>query len=171
MGEQVSAISSTTCVVNAMADPLSIAASIAGLLAFTTKLTLTVSSAIGTTRNAPEQLLTLQRQLTALTAALASLNALLETSSRAFTPIQQLAVVLDGCSDILIKLDSITTKLGRERAQGGIVRLMNQAKWVLAVKDAEALLRSLEIYILAINITLNMVNWYAKYTLIEHVGA
>lgn len=151
-----------------MAEPISIAASIVGLISFGSKLTNTLHTYIDNVHSARMEIIETSRELESLCLVLRRLE-------KVYRPAEwdsDLKQVLDSCRRIFVELENVTGRAGVvERGDGGDVvgaggvaawtRRWKRMLWVLSeAKDVDRLKGHLEAHKATLNITLLVSQWY-----------
>jgi hypothetical protein len=142
-------------------DPLSIVSTVSALIITGTKVLLTVVSYVDTVRNVPAQVHALKNHLSALVVVLQQSQFVLGDSPDILRAVpaatsEELSLVLDGCMAILNELQALVLRFIEGSKGWQLARLGQRLQWAMKEKDVDALMKSLEMYKMTINLTLNL---------------
>lgn len=145
-----------------MADPLSVVASLGGLIMIGTRVSFVVSSFIESINSVPAQLKILSIELSTLVRVLTDLHSILHTSSEILDSVpglteSELSTVVSGCLAILVELQGLVHKY-TSMTDGKLARTWKQFQWFQKEKEIDALIKGLEMYKLTLTLTLNIAN-------------
>lgn len=144
-----------------MADPVSIAASIASLISVGTKTSIQLCQFIEDVRAAPSNIRDLSKELTDLCSILKRLQtAFSNTNSQGSKQHEELSAdfenVLDSCMDKFIQLQLLVKAHEIKDGDGALARKWKGWRWTFQEKEVMALKTQLEAHKATLNITLTM---------------
>jgi uncharacterized phage infection (PIP) family protein YhgE len=142
-----------------MADPLSMAAGIAGLLSLSLQLTKVISDYTITVSGASKAIGDLQDRLQALSQVLRQLNALLRTANvqgNSFDQSSVLCYAINACQE---KLHRLGERLDQVTSKNGLSRVINSLKWPFVDNENKELLRNLDGYIEIFHFSVTIDGW------------
>ncbi|RPB12429.1 hypothetical protein P167DRAFT_574486 [Morchella conica CCBAS932] len=140
-----------------MADPLSLAASVAGLIALASQLSTLVCDAISRARSASSDITSLGSELSALCVALANLQTAInldDLSNNPRFPRDDLSNVLNYIMKDFILLRSVVSKTIGDPAESVLTRWRKRVNWVFSKAEVEGLRTKLEAYKTTLLITI-----------------
>jgi hypothetical protein len=152
-----------------MADPLSVAASIIGILGAAAKITETVQPLISNTRNAPKLALQVYREVNSVRMVLASLETVLkdlgtpsaQTTARHIQVDYVVVLLTDGVL-LFSELDALLAPLkapdtGQSNPQ---MPLRQRALWATKKGDISVIIGQMQNFFAALSAMFNMFHWY-----------
>jgi hypothetical protein len=112
-------------------------------------------------RDAPAQVHALKNHLSVLVAVLQQSQTILNDSPDVLHAVpaatsEEPSLVLDGFMAILMELRALISRFIEGSKGWQLSRLGRRLQWVLREKDVDALMKSLEMYKMTINLTLNL---------------
>jgi len=140
-----------------MADPLSVAASITGLIALGSSIVQATSAYIAAVQNASARIQSVNLQISALMMVLNQLQSFSDDTHHGqeiFTN-ASFCDILDGCRVALIQVDSMIKPFCIPSG-GRVSRLNQRTQWVRKEKEMEYLLKNLEVHKLTLTLVLNV---------------
>lgn len=139
-------------------DPLSIAASVAGLVSLTLDASLTVGSYYKAAKDASKTVQEIQQELFLMHSVLQQLDDLLQSQqmkSNAFAQPSVLATAVTSCTQ---SVGDIYSKLQRPK-QDGLSRAKEALKWPFGEKDIQKRLEALRRYTSTFQFSLTVEGW------------
>lgn len=144
-----------------MADPLSMVASVAGVVALAASTARTLISLIQEMKDAPEEILHIRRDVQNLSAVLGSvheLSARHDLMSEDFTLVESLKEYLNLCQDSMQSIRAIIAPLvGKGNGRRSPIRMVG---WVMKKGEIRALRERLQEGKASLNITISALNGF-----------
>lgn len=142
-------------------DPLSIAASVAGLVSLGAEAIKIIGEYYTSAKNAPKDIRNIKTELESLSIILQRLELLLRSgktgsNSFSFDTSSVLATALISCES---KIREVTAKLERPK-DGSAARMWERLKWPFSEKEVQKLLETLQRYIHTFQFSLTVEGWY-----------
>ena len=138
-----------------MADPLSVASSVAGLLSLTIQLSQVLYTQIRTVKNAPKAAQELLDELESLRQVLTNLETFLKTQASKGHSFKQTSVLvnaINGCSD---KIKVVRHRLDKLVQSQGLAKLVQRGRWYYEQDEHQELITTLHRYLGLFQISLN----------------
>lgn len=145
-----------------MSDPLSLAASIAGIVAIALHVTNVVSDFIAVTRSAPKSIKSLGTELEILCTILTEVRTMAEACTPN-SPIMQSLVLGQILEGVRVDFDALSEILNNysPAPSGSVLRQgWKQVRWVFYEPEIADLRRSIEVYKSSLLLTLTFANRY-----------
>jgi hypothetical protein len=145
-------------------DPLSVAASVAGLLSVGGKLSGSLLSLITKCRDVPHLLQSLFQEITDTSAAICRLQIYVAGSCKVATSrasmilLQHIVTALTGCVTTFSDLQRIMNDLNMDPEMG----IFDQLKWVRYEKSIKSVVQRLQNQKLSLTLMLNIIQWYVN---------
>jgi hypothetical protein len=139
-------------------DPISLAASVAGILGLAGKLAITISGFVASAQSAPQLATHAVNEINSLVTIFAQLKglALQNSPARNFITVDQLVVVISGCVITLAELDKELEGL-EDRDN---MDVWERIKWVNREPTIKALVDRLGVHKSSLNLLLTTLLWY-----------
>jgi hypothetical protein len=145
-----------------MADPLSVAASVVGLLTAGAQITKVLTQVIDKARGAPEECRRIRNHVDDIRNVLAQLQLFVTGTSRALRSrtslilVDQVIVTLAACVTTFSELDTFAQGLHSEAEMGVLDRL----RWASKQKDINDVLHRLESHKSSLSLMITILTWY-----------
>jgi cell division control protein 24 len=148
-----------------MADPLSLAASVAGLLTISSQIAKFLCDAIPRARSAPSDIRSLSSELGALCEALANIETAVsqnDLSNHPRFPKDHLANVLDSIMKDFILLQTAISETVGNAAESVLTRWGKRVNWISREAEVEAFRNKLEAYKTTLFIVITTASLYVS---------
>jgi hypothetical protein len=145
-------------------DPLSVVASILGILGAATQVSASVSTLIEKSRRAPKNIRKVKDEVDTIRCVLHQLQALLLGSSRtnraraSLILVDQVVVTLSACVSTFSELDVIVGTLVSDEKLG----LMDRLRWATKANAIDECLRDLQTQKSSLTLMLTILTWYVS---------
>jgi hypothetical protein len=136
-----------------MADPLSIAASVAGLLTLAAQTTKLIASIVSDIKNRQAELISIGLEISSFYLVLHELERRLNETTNT-TSNERLDAVLAGCKRTLQSIQDLLTKIRDGPGKGGLRKIQGQLTYGSKMKSLEGLRALLDKYKATLNIAL-----------------
>lgn len=147
-----------------MSDPLSVAASIVGLISIGTKLIITLHKFHNNVRDAPTSASYLLSEMKTMTILLSSLQGLVQNTPedrKHVVMVEHLVVILMECVTTYSDLDGFVE--GAKSTFGDESSLISRSKWALREADVEKMLQRLQTQKTSLGLMLGIMQRYIKF--------
>lgn len=144
-----------------MMDPLSVSASITGLLSVAAKVTMLLVTLVNSAKGAPQLVQSVLTEVSDINACLGQLQAFLtgirstSRSRASLIMVEQVVVILAGCVSTFSELEAVTEKLKTDLP----VRALEKLKWARREGDISKILGRLQASKSSLNIILAVLTW------------
>jgi len=145
-------------------DPLSVVASIVGILGAATQVSASVSTLIEKSRKAPKNIRKVKDEVDTIRSVLHQLQALLLGSSRtnraraSLILVDQVVVTLSACVSTFSELDVIVGTLVSDEKLG----LMDRLRWATKASAIDECLKNLQTQKNSLTLMLTILTWYVS---------
>lgn len=144
-----------------MADPLSIAASVVGLITAAAQITQILSTVISQAKNAPKSCTQIVREVNDISSVLSQLQRFINGTSRASSSrtslilLEQIVATLGSCVITFSELDVFVESLSSDARMGVLERL----RWVSKADDVKDTLARLQNHKSSLTLMLTILTW------------
>lgn len=145
-----------------MADPLSTAASIVGLITAAAQVSGILANVINKARHAPDECRQIQAQVDDIRNVLGSLQVFIMGARRpsrsrtSLIMVDQVVVILAACVTTFSELDTFVTALESDVGMG----ILDRLRWVTKEKDIKSIFSRFESHQSSLTLVLIILTWY-----------
>ena len=139
-------------------DPLSVAASVAGLVSLTFEISQTVGHYYKAVKGAPKSIQKIQQELSLMGSTLQQLEDLLRGSHMSKSSFAQSSVLTTAVTSCIQTIEKISAKLAPAKADR-LSRTKEALKWPFSEKEVEKRLEALRRYTSTFQFSLNVEGW------------
>lgn len=139
-------------------DPLSVAASVAGLVALTLEVSRRVGSFYQAAKEAPNRIRDVQEELSLIHSVLQQLNSLLQSAEMKTSSFALSSVLTKPLTSCAGSVESISAKLQRPK-QGSLSRAKEAFRWPFNEKDIVQILETLRRHTSTFQFSLTIEGW------------
>lgn len=139
-------------------DPLSVAASVAGLASFTLELSTAITTYVKAVKDAPKSAQEIIQELTLTQAVLEKLDSFLKSQPlkhASFDPSSVLFVAITSCNDTI---RDVYDQL-QDAKQNGVLRVLEKLKWPFSEKETQKRLDALRRCVSTFQFSLTVEGW------------
>jgi hypothetical protein len=137
-------------------DPLSAAASVAGLLSLTIQVSQMLYEQVHTLKNAPRDATQLLDELEALRQVLTSLDQFLASRSSKGRSFKETSVLIDAIQGCKSQISVIKLRLEKFVGKQGLAQMIERGKWYYEHDEHQELIQTLHRYLSMFHISLNI---------------
>lgn len=144
-----------------MADPLSVAASVVGLLTAAAQITVTLTGIVQGVKNAPRECQQACAEIHDIQRILKQLQSFLlgiSTASRSRTSlilVEQVLVTLTSCVTTFSDVDTFVESLDADNNMG----LLDRLRWIRKAEDLAEIIKRLQMHKMSLSVMLTILTW------------
>jgi uncharacterized protein YccT (UPF0319 family) len=144
-----------------MSDPLSVSASIAGLIGISKEVATIIANYVSAVKSAPENARRLQDELTALCSVLGEMRALLRQERLLGTSFNQTSVLISVVDVASFQVEKLYRKLDKFSIPNNnkVAEFFERMKWPLREDECEKVVVQLQRLAQCFHFSLNVSNW------------